>query len=85
MGRNDSYVLMKDHKPTFYREHQARLINPSKNPIGKIAKYVLDNILKKCRECLNVNQLRSTQDAILWFNKIEEKDRKLLLKADIAN
>ena len=49
VGKNDVFVLLKDHKQTFSREHQARLINPTKNPVGKISKHIVDGILLQCR------------------------------------
>ena len=85
MAKKDAYILMKDHKESFHREHQARLINPSKNPLGQISKFMLDRILGKCRDKFNVNQLRSTDDSIKWFKAIENKPNKVLIKADIAN
>ena len=85
IGKIDCDLTLKDHKDSFYREQQARLLNPSKNPIGKISKSIHDDILGECRQSLNVNQLRSTQDAIRCFNKIENKPYKTFQKADIAN
>ena len=85
MAKKDTYLLMKDHKESFYREHQARLINPSKNPLGQISKVILDRILSKCRNNFHVNQLRSTDDAIRWFKLMQRKQNKTLIKADIAN
>ena len=79
----DTYLLLKDHKDSFYREKQCRLINPTKNQLGIVSKKILDVINAKARSCLKVNQLRSTQDAIDWYNQIEDKKTKTLLKADI--
>ena len=82
LRKDECYLLLKDHKPTFYREKQARLINPIKNQMGLVSKKVLDKINQKARCMLKLNQLRSTQEAIDWFNKTDKKD-KTMLKADI--
>ena len=62
---------------------QCRLINPTKNPLGVVSKRILDKINVQAREILKVNQLRSSQDAIDWFNNIANKRNKTLVKADI--
>ena len=76
----DTYLLLKDHKDSFYREKQCRLINPTKNQLGIVSKKILDVINAKARSCLKVNQLRSTQDAIDWYNQIEDKKLRLYLR-----
>ena len=38
LRKDECYLLLKDHKPSFYREKQARLINPIKNQIGLVSK-----------------------------------------------
>ena len=47
LRKDECYLLLKDHKPTFYREKQARLINSIKNQIGLVSKKVLDKINQK--------------------------------------
>ena len=83
LGKQDSYILLMDHKQSFYREKQARLINPTKNPLGRISNFILDKINSKGWESVDVLQLRSTQDAIDWFENIPDKRSKGLVKGDI--
>ena len=84
LQKEDCSLLLKDHKQSFYREKQARLINPIKNQLGVVSKSILDSINTEARAKLEVNQLRSSQDAIDWFTKIKDKtNNKTLLKADI--
>ena len=35
LRKDECYLLLKDHKPSFYREKQARLINPIKKSLGE--------------------------------------------------
>ena len=76
LRKEESYLLLKDHKPSFYRERQARLINPIKNQLGIVSKAILDRINSKARKILHLNQLRSTQEAIDWFVKLRKKIKK---------
>ena len=81
--KRTAMITLKDHYPTFSRESQARLINPSKNPMGILSKQILDKKLGEYRYKHKNNQLRSTVDAITWFRSIQEKKNKTLLKGDI--
>ena len=42
-----AYITLKDHKENFRSKPSCRLINPSKNEIGKISKIVLEKMSKK--------------------------------------
>ena len=43
-GETECFITLKDHKPKFENHPTTRLINPSKNEIGRISKVVLDSI-----------------------------------------
>ena len=42
-----AYITLMDHKENFRSKPSCRLINPSKNEIGKISKIVLEKMSKK--------------------------------------
>ena len=42
----EAFITLKDHKDNFENKPTCRLINPSKQEIGKISKQILDNINK---------------------------------------
>ena len=42
-----AYITLIDHKENFRSKPSCRLINPSKNEIGKISKIVLEKMNKK--------------------------------------
>ena len=41
-GTGNFFVTLKDHKENFMNHLSPRLINPSKNEIGRISKHILD-------------------------------------------
>ena len=41
-SNDPAYTTFKDHKENFNDKLQCRLINPAKNPIGRISKKILD-------------------------------------------
>ena len=64
---------LKDHKDNFANNPQVRLINPVKNELGRISKFILDKINLAIREHFSFNQWKNTQNVIDWFNKIPNK------------
>ena len=65
--------MLKDHKSDFLQSNPiCRLINPSKSQMGKISKIILQDICATLRIALNINQWRSTEDCIKWFNKLDK-------------
>ena len=61
---------LKDHKQNFEANPQIRLINPTKNELGKVAKQILENVNKTIREKTGLNQWISTPEVIQWFKMI---------------
>ena len=66
-------ITVKDHKPDFPERLSFRLINPIKNPLGRISKQILDRINNDIREKTRLNQWQSTNSAIKWFENIHDK------------
>ena len=58
-GTGNSFVTLKDHKENFTNHPTARLINPSKNEIGRISKHILDQINTKLVSKLRVNEWKT--------------------------
>ena len=83
--KKDAYITLKDHKDDFPNKIKCRLINPTKSNIGKISKQMIDKINNKIKENIDIKQLGNTDDAIQFFNDIENKDDKLFLICDIVD
>ena len=49
-GGNNCFFTLKDHKDNFENNPQVRLINPAKNELGRISKFILDKINLAIRE-----------------------------------
>ena len=78
-----AYVTLKDHKENFRSKPSCRLINPSKNEIGKISKIVLEKINKKLLKELDFNQWKNTDDVTRWFRNISNKSECKFIQLDI--
>jgi hypothetical protein len=82
-GTSDCFITLKDHKENFENNPKTRLINPAKNQIGRISKEILDNINKKLREHLQLNQWKNTKSVIEWFKNLKNKKQLKFVVFDI--
>ena len=83
--QSQSYITFKDHKSNFMDKKQCRLINPAKTDLGKISKFILENLNRELREKTGLNQWRSTPDVIRWFECVDEKAGFKFFKFDIVS
>ena len=73
-----TFISLKDHKVNFYSKPPCRLINPTKNELGKISKKKNNNntakqISQKMLKKTEFNQWKNTSNFINWFSNIENK------------
>ena len=67
LTRNTAFITLKDHKDNFNSKLPCRLINPSKNELGKVSKQKLEKINKIMVQHLNVNQWKNSTSVTLHF------------------
>ena len=84
-GTGNSFVPLKDHKENLTNHPTTRLINPSKNEIGRISKHILDQINTKLVSKLRVNEWKNTISVIKWFKNINNKRLYKFLQFDIKD
>ncbi len=84
-GTNSCFITLKDHKENFENNPKTRLINPSKNQIGRISKVVLDRINNSLKDALKVNQWKNTASVINWFKQIPDKQSHTFVMFDIKD
>ena len=83
LGLKRAFLTIKDHKDDWPSKVSCRLINPTKSNIGTISKHILDRVNNELRNMLEINQWRSTGDAIKWFRNLKEKKSLKFVKFDI--
>ena len=84
-GDSECFITLKDHKPNFNNRPTTRLINPSKNEVGRLSKVILDDINLKVQEALGVNQWKSTGKVLEWFKGIRSKKEYTFMVFDIKD
>ena len=72
-GTRNSFITLKDHKENFTNHPKTRLINPSKNEIGRISKHILDQMNTELVSKLSVNEWKTTISVIERFKNINNK------------
>ena len=72
-GENNCFIMLKDHKENFQNNPSLWLINPAKNELGRLSKFIIQTMNKELRHNFNLNQWKNTEDAIDWFKNINEK------------
>ena len=85
IAKNEAFITIKDHKPNFPNTVACRLLNPCKSEVGKISKMYLEKINSEIRSNIAVNQWRSNQAVLNWFNAIPNKDESRFIKFDIVS
>ena len=78
----NSFVTLNDHKENFTNHPTTRLINPSKNEIGRISKHILDQINTQLVIKLRVNEWKNTISVIKWFKNANNKRLYKFLQFD---
>ena len=82
---NEANFLIKDHKEGFPGKMSVRLLNPCKTDLGKISKQIIQQIVSDLNEKIQLNQWRSSQSVLEWFNGIKSKDSLFFVKFDIVS
>ena len=82
-GTGNSIVTLKGNKENFINHRTIRLINPSKNEIGRKSKHILDQISTELISKLSVNELKNTISVSKLFENINNKRLYKFLQFDI--
>lgn len=70
--KQKAFITIKDHKYKFENYPQYRLLNPTKNNIGKISENILERVCLYTSNAVWVNQWRNTKGDIYWFKGIKK-------------
>ena len=80
----EAFITLKDHKDNFENKPTCRLINLSKQEIGKISKQILDNINKILLNATKVNQWKNTFSVLQWFKNLPNKCKCAFITFDVV-
>ena len=81
----EAFYTLKDHKESFRNSADSRLINPAKTQVGKVAKQMLEKVVKVVKEKSGLNLLKNTQSAITWFKALQNKETLTFIQFDVTS
>ena len=84
LAKNEAFITLKDHKPSFNDHPTCRLINPSKSGIGVVSKHILDEINSAVISGTQINQWKNTASVLKWFNSLENKEKLSFICFDVC-
>ena len=70
---SNCFIGLKYHQENFQDNPLVRLINPAKNELRSLSKFIIKAMNKELKHKLNMNQWENTEDVIDWFKSINEK------------
>ena len=85
LPRSETFATLKDHKDNFYNKPSSRLINLTKNELGKISKRIIEQINQEILKKIDANQWKNTNNVMNWFNNIENKKDCTFIQFDIKD
>ena len=84
-SEGNCFITLKDHRENFQNNPSVRLINPAKNELGRLSKFIIQAVNQELRHKLNMNQWKNTEDVIDWFKSIKDKQRCRFVIFDIKD
>ena len=84
-GESNCFITLKDHKENFQNNPSVWLLNPAENELGRLSKFIIQEVKKEFRHKLNLNQSKNTEDAINWFKSIKDKQHCKFVIFDIKD
>ena len=64
---------------------QTRLLNPSKTELGRISKYIIQDIVTNVKKANHSNLWGNSYETIEWFRKIKNKSKATFMQFDIID
>ena len=78
-------TFLSDHKENFQNNSSVQLINPAKNELERLSKFIIQAMDKELRHKFNLNQWKNTEDVIDWFKSINQKKLSKFVIFDIKD
>ena len=80
----EAFLTIKDHKPNFVNNPTFRLINPTKQELGKVSKQKLETIVKVVQKDSGLKLWKNTSAVITWFKSLPNKEQLRFIQFDIC-
>ena len=82
---SEAFITIKDHKENFRNNTKCRLINPTKQELGKVSKKILEKKIVEIKEKTKLTQFKNTTSVLKWFQGLKQKHKLNFIQFDIVN
>ena len=83
-SKREAFITLKDHKPNFKNNPKFRLLNPTKQELGKVSKQKLEKIVTFVKEKSGLKLWKDTESVITWFDSLPNKKELKFIQFDIC-
>ena len=84
-SKREAFLTLKDHKPNYINNPTFRLINPTKQELGKVSKQKLEKIVSVVKEKSGLQLWKNTESVITWFKNLPNKKQLKFIQFDICD
>ena len=83
-SKREAFLTIKDHKPNYINNPTFRLINPTKQELGKVSKQKLKKVVNVVKEKSGLQLWKNTSAVITWFSNLPNKQQLRFIQFDIC-
>ena len=83
-SKREAFLTLKDHKPNYINNPTFRLLNPTKQELGKVSKQKLEKIVSVVKEKSGLHLWKNTTSVITWFKNLPNKQQLKFIQFDIC-
>ena len=83
-SKREAFLTLKDHKPNYINNPTFRLLNPTKQELGKVSKQKLEKIVSVVKEKSGLQLWKNTASVITWFKNLPNKKQLKFIQFDIC-
>ena len=83
-SKREAFITLKDHKPNHTNNPTFRLLNPTKQELGKVSKQKMEHIVSVVKEKSGLQLWKNTDSVINWFKNLPNKQQLKFIQFDLC-
>jgi hypothetical protein len=83
-SKREAFITLKDHKPNHINNPTFRLLNPTKQELGKVSKQKMEQIVTVVKEKSGLQLWKNTESVISWFKNLPNKQQLKFILFDLC-
>ena len=83
-SKREAFITLKDHKQNHINNPTFRLLNPTKQELGKVSKQKMEHIVSVVKEKSGLQLWKNTDSVINWFKNFTNKQQLKFIQFDLC-